>query len=77
VAEEEGVLPLIHGLDSVRGANHVYGSTLLPHQFGLGATFNPDLARQMGRIAAQDTQAAGTYAHASHPQWPPLALVNT
>lgn len=59
IAKEEGVLPLIHGLDSVHGANYVKGSTIFPQQHGLGATFNPAYAREMGRVTAQDTMAGG------------------
>ncbi|TFJ88175.1 hypothetical protein NSK_000527 [Nannochloropsis salina CCMP1776] len=59
VAEEEGVLPLIHGLDSVHGANYIKGATIFPHQHGLAATFKPTYAREVGRITAQDTMAAG------------------
>jgi beta-glucosidase len=53
------VLPLLHGLDSVHGAIYVYNSTIFPHQHALGATFNPDFARTMGRVTAQDTMAGG------------------
>ena len=59
IAKEEGVLPLIHGLDSVHGANYVKNSTIFPQQYGLGATFNPVYAYEMGRVTAQDTMAAG------------------
>jgi beta-glucosidase len=59
IAKEEGVLPLIHGLDSVHGANYVKDATIFPQQHGLGATFNPAHAREMGRVTAQDTMAGG------------------
>lgn len=59
IAKEEGVVPLIHGLDSVHGANYVAGSTIFPQQVNLGATFNPAHAREMGRVTARDTMAAG------------------
>lgn len=32
IAKEEGVVPLIHGLDSVHGANYVKGATIFPQQ---------------------------------------------
>lgn len=59
IAKEEGVLPLIHGLDSVHGANYVKNATIFPQQHGLGATFNPVYAYEMGRVTARDTMAAG------------------
>ena len=59
VAEEEGVVPLIHGIDSVHGAVYFKDATLFPHQHALGATFNTAFAREMGRVTAQDTMAGG------------------
>jgi len=59
IAKEEGVPPLIHGLDSVHGANYVANGVLFPQQHGLGATFNPTFAAEMGRVTARDTMAAG------------------
>lgn len=59
IAKEEGVVPLIHGLDSVHGANYVADAVMFPQQVGVGATFNPTYAREMGRVTARDTMAAG------------------
>lgn len=52
-------IPMIYGLDSVHGANYVIGSTLFPHNFGVAASYNLDLARQAATINAKDTAAAG------------------
>ncbi|KAG6976281.1 hypothetical protein JG688_00001524 [Phytophthora aleatoria] len=57
--EENGGHPIIYGLDSVHGANYVDGAVIFPHQINGGASFNPDLVYQAGRITARDTQAAG------------------
>lgn len=56
---EENGIPMLYGIDSVNGANSMLGATLFPHQINTGATFNPDLAYEVGRITAQDTAAAG------------------
>lgn len=31
-------IPLIYGIDAVHGNNSIYGSTIFPHNIGLGAT---------------------------------------
>lgn len=56
---EESGIPMLYGIDSVNGANSMLGATFFPHQINTGATFNPDLAHEVGRITAQDTVAAG------------------
>ncbi|KAL4151013.1 hypothetical protein PRNP1_010399 [Phytophthora ramorum] len=57
--EENGGHPVIYGIDSVHGANYVDGSVLFPQQINSGASFNPDLVHEVGRITARDTGAAG------------------
>jgi len=52
-------IPMVYGLDSVHGADYVYGATLFPHNTGLAATFNPSLAYQAAAITAKDTRTAG------------------
>ncbi|MEO1717602.1 MAG: glycoside hydrolase family 3 N-terminal domain-containing protein, partial [Planctomycetota bacterium] len=52
-------IPLLYGIDSVHGANYITGATLFPHNLTLGATFNPELARQSGAVAAADSRAVG------------------
>lgn len=31
-------IPIIYGVDAVHGNNNVYGTTIFPHNIGLGAT---------------------------------------
>jgi beta-glucosidase len=65
-------IPIVYGADVVHGHNDVVGTTLFPHQIGLGATFDPALVR-----AAQD--AAGHDAAATNVRWAfaPVADVDT
>ena len=57
--ETPHVIPLLYGIDSVHGANYITGATLFPHNLTLGATFNPELARQSGAVAAADSRTVG------------------
>lgn len=61
VATEETRLgvPIIYGIDAVHGANYLRGATIFPHNIGLAATFNTDLARKAGHITAKETRATG------------------
>ncbi|KAJ2006972.1 hypothetical protein H4R26_001075 [Coemansia thaxteri] len=62
IALERGSkIPVIWGLDSVRGANYVKGGTIFPAGIATAATFNPRFAYDAGRIAAKDTRAAGVH----------------
>jgi beta-glucosidase len=52
-------IPLIYGIDAVHGNNDVIGSVIFPHNIGLGATHNPKLVEQAGRVTALETAGAG------------------
>lgn len=52
-------IPMIYGIDAVHGSNNVYGSTIFPHNIGLGATRNPALIQQIGRATAEEVTGAG------------------
>ncbi|MFI7541983.1 glycoside hydrolase family 3 N-terminal domain-containing protein [Actinoplanes sp. NPDC049599] len=52
-------IPMIYGIDAVHGNNNVAGSTIFPHNIGLGATRNPALAQQIGRATAEEVTGAG------------------
>lgn len=52
-------IPIIWGVDAVHGHNNVIGATLFPHNSGLGATHDPDLMKEIGRVTAQEVRATG------------------
>lgn len=54
-------IPLLYGVDAVHGHNNVVGATIFPHNIGLGATRNPELVREIGRVTAIETAATGIY----------------
>ncbi|ORX71796.1 glycoside hydrolase [Linderina pennispora] len=62
IATKKGAkIPVIWGLDSVRGANYVKGAVIFPAGIATAATFNPQFAYDAGRVAAKDTRAAGAH----------------
>ncbi len=54
-------IPLLYGVDAVHGHNNLIGAVVFPHNIGLGATHNPALVEQAGRVTAEEV--AGTSIH--------------
>ena len=52
-------VPVLYGIDFVHGANYTYGGTIFPHNVGMGATFDPALARQAGEVTGAEAIASG------------------
>jgi beta-glucosidase len=52
-------IPYIYGIDAVHGHTNVQGSTGFPQNIGLGATRNPDLIEQIGRVTAEEVRSTG------------------
>ncbi len=50
-------IPIVYGLDQIHGTTYTVGGTLFPQAIAMGATFNPDLARQGAAITAYETKA--------------------
>lgn len=52
-------IPILYGIDAVHGNNNVLGSTIFPHNIGLGATRDPELVERIGRATAEEVTGAG------------------
>ena len=52
-------IPILYGVDAVHGHSNVYGATIFPHNIGLGATRDPALVEEIGRITAKEVRATG------------------
>jgi len=52
-------IPVLYGIDSIHGANYIQNAVLFPQATGLASTFNTTLARELGKMAAHQTRAAG------------------
>ncbi|WP_345469447.1 glycoside hydrolase family 3 N-terminal domain-containing protein [Actinoallomurus oryzae] len=55
-------IPIVYGVDAVHGHNNVLGATKFPQQVGVGATWDAQLAEQMGESTSRAVKATG-------PQW--------
>ncbi|MFF3465490.1 glycoside hydrolase family 3 N-terminal domain-containing protein [Streptomyces sp. NPDC002619] len=52
-------IPLIYGVDAVHGHNNLAGATIMPHNIGIGATRDPQLAQHAGAVTAAEVRATG------------------
>ncbi|XP_071723085.1 uncharacterized protein [Rutidosis leptorrhynchoides] len=52
-------IPLMYGIDAVHGNNSIYGATIFPHNIGLGATRDAELAKRIGDVTALELRASG------------------
>ncbi|MCZ0986744.1 glycoside hydrolase family 3 protein [Streptomyces diastatochromogenes] len=52
-------IPLIYGVDAVHGHNNLAGATVMPHNIGMGATRDPELAERAGAVTAAEVRATG------------------
>ncbi|MEV6174719.1 CIA30 family protein [Streptomyces sp. NPDC051954] len=52
-------IPLIYGVDAVHGHNNLVGATVMPHNIGIGATRDPQLAQRTGSVTAAEVRATG------------------
>lgn len=52
-------IPIIYGIDHMHGASYLAGATIFPHNLNVAATFDPDHARQTGRITAIESADLG------------------
>lgn len=59
--ESRLAIPIIYGTDAVHGNNNVYGTTIFPHNIGLGATRDADLLRKIGEVTALEVRASGAH----------------
>ncbi|KUN01572.1 glycosyl hydrolase [Streptomyces yokosukanensis] len=52
-------IPLIYGVDAVHGHNNLAGATIMPHNIGIGASRDPQLAYTTGSVTAAEVRATG------------------
>lgn len=52
-------IPILFGVDAVHGHSNLPGATIFPHNIGLGATHDPQLAERVGAAAAAEIAGSG------------------
>jgi beta-glucosidase len=52
-------IPILYGTDAVHGHGNLLDSTIFPHNIGIGATRDAQLAQLIGRATAEETAATG------------------
>ncbi|OEL20216.1 Beta-glucosidase BoGH3B, partial [Dichanthelium oligosanthes] len=54
-------VPILYGTDAIHGHNNVYGATVFPHNVGLGAARDAEVARKIGEATALEVRATGIH----------------
>ena len=54
-------IPLLFGIDAVRGHALHNGATIFPTQLGMACTWNPELVKKAGRVTAKEVAADGLH----------------
>ena len=54
-------IPLLYGIDAVHGHNNIDGAVVFPHDIGIGAAHNPELAAQAARVTAEEVAGTGIH----------------
>lgn len=74
---EETGIPCLYGLDHIHGTSFILGGILFPQQINLAATFNRELAEDMGKVTGYESRAANvpwsfspTMDISRNPLWP-------
>ena len=52
-------IPVIWGTDAMHGHSNIVGTTLFPHNIGLGAAHNPDLLQRIAAATAEQVRVTG------------------
>lgn len=52
-------IPVVYGLDGIHGQTYTLNSTLFPHNIGMAATRNLELAKAVSKVAAKELRASG------------------
>jgi beta-glucosidase len=52
-------IPILYGADMIHGDAHLTGTTVFPHNVGLGATHDPALVTQVCQVTAAEMNASG------------------
>lgn len=70
-------IPVLYGIDAIHGATFTKGSTLFPHNIGIAATRNPEIAKVGAQVTAKEVRATGvrwnfdpTLGIGREPLWP-------
>ena len=58
-AQRRTGIPILYGIDAVHGHHYMQGATVFPHNLALAATWDPELAREAGRVTAREMRASG------------------
>ncbi len=57
--KNDPAIPVLYGIDAIHGATFTLNSTLFPHNIGVAASRNPQVAKSAAEITAMEVRASG------------------
>ena len=57
--KNDPAIPVLYGIDAIHGTTFTLNSTLFPHNIGVGASRNPEVAKTAAQITAKEVRASG------------------
>ncbi len=57
--ETPNKIPVIYGIDAIHGMSYTQGSVLFPHNSGIGAARNREIAKKSAKVTAMQSRASG------------------
>lgn len=57
--KNDPAIPVLYGIDAIHGTTFTLNSTLFPHNIGVGASRNPQVAKTAADITAMEVRASG------------------
>lgn len=58
-AKNESKIPVLYGIDAIHGTTFTLNSTLFPHNIGVAASRNPEVAHTAAKITGAEVRASG------------------
>ncbi len=59
IGQTPNKIPVLYGIDAIHGANYIANSTLFPHNIGIAASRNSEIAQRGAEVTALETRASG------------------
>ncbi|MGI4750431.1 MAG: glycoside hydrolase family 3 N-terminal domain-containing protein [Janthinobacterium lividum] len=56
--QERLKIPVLYGIDAIRGNNYTLSTVLFPQEIAQAASFNPEISRKASQISAYETRAS-------------------
>ena len=57
LSEDGNKIPVLYGIDAIHGTTFTLGSTLFPHNIGVGASRDPEVAKVAAKVDSERSES--------------------